>query len=57
MLKTKPKNEHAFQKPILKTLLKRRSKGKRRRMPTSGKKMKWLTSLWMKKNLMRTESL
>lgn len=57
MLKNTPKNERNFQELILKTLLKRRSKEKRRRMLTSEKKMKWPISSWMKKKLMRTEPL
>ena len=41
----------------MKTLLKKRSKERRRRMQTLEKMTKWLTSLWMKKKLMRMELL
>lgn len=41
----------------LKTLLKRRNKEKKKRMLTLEKMMKWPTSLWMKKKLMRMELL
>jgi len=44
---------HVLQELHLKTLLKRRSKEKRKRMQTLEKMMKWPTSLWMKKKLMR----
>jgi len=48
---------HELQELHLKTLLKRRNKEKKKRMLTLEKMMKWPTSLWMKKKLMRMELL